>query len=229
MPTMSKPRGIFIAVVIVGAVYKSSQPQRTFLPPAGRSVRPSLPTATMSRLAATGAAAAMINVDPATAYQVDPGQVEKSARVFADAAYPLMQKIDWVGMNPVVPYLEQAPWDSAQLGNALKKVLQAGIEMDPELVRKAVIAHEKALRTVIDGGKIIATKEDVEEIFVNVARLASSAGDDKMQAVYDAVQPIGADKFNAAMMEFLGGPAEVGGAYNTFLDTMGAASKALRA
>merc|ERR1719230_616339 len=183
--------------------------QRAFLPPAARWEHSPVTAPSIAGVAAAVSAAA-----PATAADIDG-----AATKFADAAYPYMSKIDWVKDPVVMKFITQSPWTGQQKAQVFKKVLEAGVEMNPSLVRQAVEAHHNALSNMIASKADVLTKEDNEKVFVSIANMLKSAGNAKVKAIFDAAQAAGQSSLNDGHMALVGGQQDASVVYKAFLET----------
>lgn len=177
-----------IACVVVGTTYNLRQP--TFVPAPSRRPEP------FSLLSAGAGLAGAISAAP-SAFAAEPkaiqDPVDRAAIKLTAAIYPLMQEIDWVKSPAVTKWFSSASsnWSPVDVAGAAKKVLEAGIAMEPGLVRNAVLAHDVALKAAMKNPKLMAPQPVVEEVASSVARLIASAGDERSMAVYNAFANLG--------------------------------------
>lgn len=169
-----------------------------------------------------------MTVAPAMA-KIDSPQLDNAARKFADASYPLMQQIDWYAEPVFTKYLADSSWTPEQLNRIISSVLKLGIEMDTDMIKRAVEAHEVALSHNIASDRFIANQADVEEIASRIAQLIVSAPQDKTMAVYKSFSDLGGIGLDVEFMEKLGGPGEVAAAYKAFIDLFQIAEVQVRA
>merc|ERR1719272_2223928 len=102
----------------------------------------------------------------------------------------------------------------------LKKVLEAGLSMDSRQILDATVAHERATNDMVVNSKVLPAIQNMEEIFVALARAIGSAAPDKMFEVYTAAVNAGiGSNFNVNAMTALGGAGDVAVSYKAFLDT----------
>jgi len=159
-----------IAVIVFFAV--SQLQQSTFVPPpvVHRSGSKLFPIATATAAGVAGAA-------PAFADKIDD-----AAKKLTDAAYPLMQKIDWDSDI----YAKAPPGlTSKQVLNAIDKVLVMGASMDSVTLNKAVEAHHQAIVNLGDKSGVLA-KPDFLAINAALGHAIAKTPKNKVMDVYYA-------------------------------------------
>lgn len=179
--------------------------------------------------AATGGVIAAVVAAESALAKIDSPQLDSAARRFAAASYPLMQKIDWIKTPEATKFLEAGSWTPEQLNRAIDTVLEAGADMDPEMIKRAVEAHQTALAHNIEAQTFIASPADVEEITSSLARLITSTSEDKVMAIYKAFNDLGGISLDREFMEGLGGAGEVAAAYKAFIDLIQIAQVQMKA
>merc|ERR1712050_475547 len=107
-------------------------------------------------------------ISPVAAPSMD-GPIGTAAKKFADAAFPVVQSIDWANTGPLDKYVANTPANK----EALKAVLDAGLAMDPKAIQAAAQAHLDALNAA--DGKLVTDLPNMEKVTVALAKLIASA------------------------------------------------------
>merc|ERR1712178_169665 len=138
---MARQSKMLLAAGALAAVWHLRQP--SFVPP--RHVAP----------AATAAAMAAVSA-PAFA-----DEIGNAAKKLSDASYPFLKEIDWNSyafLSKPGTAASAADW-----AKAVDKMIVMGASMDPDLLKKGVQAHHKAIQKTIASSPVIA-KADYEAI-----------------------------------------------------------------
>lgn len=110
---------------------------------------------------------------------------DKAAR-FSEQAYPLAKNIDWGNTPIIASYLATASSkDPKGVATAVDKLLEAGLSMDPALVKAAVAAHDKALDGV-GGPGLVTSQANFAAVTEALARMIASADKEKINALRTA-------------------------------------------
>jgi len=154
----------------LGGVAFLASKREAFLPAPGAST--SLRRAGMVAAPAAG----MMALAPAAFAD----QISDASAKFADAAYPIAQKINWGNTPEIARYIaEESAKNPKGVSVAVDKLLEAGLTMDPALVNAAVKAHETAIRGAIDKPNLVASKADFAAVNEALARMIASADKEK--------------------------------------------------
>jgi len=141
-------------------------------------------------------------------------QIGDAAAKFADAAYPIAEKINW-GNTPVISsYIAtESAKNPGGVAKAVDKLLEAGLTMDPKLVYAAVAAHDKAIEGAMSNKNLVASKADFAAVNEALARMISSADNNKIFKLLDAFPD---NKDLQAKLYSLNDKAEAQSAYKAF-------------
>lgn len=166
---------VLIPALLLGALAFLVSQRPTFVPPAGQ---------VPSHLRAGAAAIPALLAATPAAYADSIGD---AAAKFTDATYPLAEKINW-GNNPIISnYLATASAkDPKGMAQAISKLLDSGLSMDPALIRAAVKAHDKAIEAALNQPGLVAPKADFAKVNEATARMIASADQKKFFALLDA-------------------------------------------
>jgi len=158
--------------LIVGAsvVCWRSLRSTTFVPsPTSRSLPPAAAAGT---LAVLGAA-------PAFADEIDVAAEKLSA-----AAYPFLKEVNWLDDKYAT-----IPSSTPQAAlKAIEKALVMGAAMDPAELKKGVLAHSAAIKTIDKDG--VTSLKDFQAINAAIGHMVASAGEEKTMAVYNAFKDV---------------------------------------
>mmetsp|Transcript_37087 Transcript_37087/g.85726 ORF Transcript_37087/g.85726 Transcript_37087/m.85726 type:complete len:376 (+) Transcript_37087:76-1203(+) len=110
-----------------------------------------------------------------------------AAAKFSDATYPIAEKINW-GNTPIISsyFAAESARNPKGTAAAVDRLLEAGLTMDPKLIKDAVAAHAKALKSAQSNPNLVTSKEDFAAVNEALARMISSAKKDKFFALLDA-------------------------------------------
>mmetsp|Transcript_63671 Transcript_63671/g.149544 ORF Transcript_63671/g.149544 Transcript_63671/m.149544 type:complete len:371 (+) Transcript_63671:76-1188(+) len=143
-----------------------------------------VPPPQTSRLPAAAAAAPALLVGAQAAFADAIGD---AAAKFSDATYPIAQKINW-GNTPIISsYLAtESARNPKGVAKAVDKLLEAGLTMDPKLIKAAVAAHDKALDSAVKSPQLVASKADFAAVNEALARMIASSNKDKFFQLLNA-------------------------------------------
>ena len=110
-----------------------------------------------------------------------------AAAKFSEATYPIAQKIDW-GNTPIISnyFATESARNPKSVAKAVDELLESGLTMDPKLIKEAVAAHDKALKSAASDPNLVASKEDFAAVNEAIARMIASANKDKFYKLLDA-------------------------------------------
>lgn len=149
------------------------------------------------------------DVGPAVVPSMD-GPIGTAAKALADASYPMVKAVDWAGAGVLDKYTINTPATK----ESIKAVLDAGLAMDPKLIRGATQAHLDALNAV--DGNLVTDLANHEKVTVAIAKLIASAPATTIKSVFDTlpnVKGLNADWFaTMPMMDAIK-------SYQAFLET----------
>jgi hypothetical protein len=158
-------KALMIAAVTMAAVYRFSQP--SFVPsPVRRAAAVAVPA-----VAAAGAAA------PAFA-----DAIGDAAKRLSEEAYPFMKEVNW---NSYTYLTRPGTASSGDWAKAVDKAIVMGASMDPELLKKGVMAHHKAIGAVSEANPVMS-KADFEAINAAIGRMIASVPESQTMDVYNA-------------------------------------------
>ena len=158
-------KALMIPAIAMAAVYRFSRP--SFVPsPVRRGAAVAVPA-----VAAAGAAA------PAFA-----DAMGDAAKRLSEEAYPFMKEVNWNSYT----YLTRPGTASAgDWAKAVDKAIVMGASMDPELLKKGVMAHHKAIGAVSEANPVMS-KADFEAINAAIGRMIASVPESQTMDVYYA-------------------------------------------
>jgi len=105
-----------------------------------------------------------------------------AAKKLSDAAYPLMQEVNW---NSYVPLAKPGTGGAAEFVKAVDKAIVMGASMDSELLKKGVMAHHKAIGATSESNPVLS-KADFTEINAALGRMIASVPESQTMDVYNA-------------------------------------------
>lgn len=141
-------------------------------------------------------------------------QIGDASSAFSEAAYPVAQKIDWGKSTTIAKYIaESSAKDPKGVAKAVDALLESGLSMDPALVKAAVQAHEKALKSAAGAKGLMTSKADFAAVNEALARMIASADQEKFFKLLTAF-PGNADLQMQLYKE--NNPAEAQAAYQAF-------------
>merc|ERR1712224_803098 len=124
-----------------------------------------------------GAVAAASAATPAFA-----DAIGDAAKKLSDAAYPFMKEVNWNSYT----YLTRPGTASAgDWVKAVDKAILMGASMDPELLKKGVMAHHKAIGATSEANPVLS-QADFEGIVAALGRMIASVPESKTMDVYNA-------------------------------------------
>jgi len=157
---------LFVAVTLLGTRYFL---QPTFVPPAVQRSTPAvIPAVTM-----LGAAPAFAD------------DIGGAASKLANAAWPFMKEVDW---NSGLYLTAPGKFDPLNAIKAVDKAIEMGAAMDPELLRKAVLAHHNGVQAIDKSG--LTSQAAFGDIAASLGRLIASVPESKTMDVYNAFSGI---------------------------------------
>lgn len=170
---------VFIAIVAflgLGNLWHAA-----FVPPSDRRINvakaPKIPPA---------AIAAALLCSPAPPAFADP--IDDAAKAFADASYPIVEKLNWADTPEITSWLNTAnkDWDVPRVAKFFDAILETGLSMDPKLVRAAVQAHDTALGDAMQRPGFVCPRADLEDVTMALAHALSSSKNQYIMNVYDS-------------------------------------------
>jgi len=127
-----------------------------------------------NRLPAAAAVAAPALLAGAPAAFADA--IGDAAAKFSDATYPIAEKINW-GNTPIISsyFATESARNPKAVSQAVDKLLESGLTMDPALIKAAVAAHDKALKSAASNPNLMTSKADFAAVNEALARMIASA------------------------------------------------------
>lgn len=163
---MARSGSMIITVLLFGALAYWASPT-SFVPPPQNKAR---------LAAALPAVPAVLGLAPAAFADA----IADASKKFSDAAYPVAEKYDWGGSNALATYIaEESVKDPKGVASAVAKLLEAGLTMDPALIKAAVKAHDKALDSAVTNPNLVTSKQDFAAVNEALARMIASADKEK--------------------------------------------------
>jgi len=160
-------KALKMAAAAVAAVYCLRKPT-TFVPPAARHTA----AVVVPAVAAAGAAT------PAFA-----DAIGDAAKKLSEDAYPFMKEVNW---NSYLWLTKPGSASAAEWAKAIDKMILMGATMDPDLLKKATLAHHKAIGAVSEQNPVMS-KADFEAINAGIGRLIASVPESQTMDVYNSV------------------------------------------
>merc|ERR1711879_744956 len=99
-----------------------------------------------------------------------------------DAAYPLMKDVDW---NSYAYLVKPGSASAGDWAKAVDKAIVMGASMDPELLKKGVMAHHKAIGATSESNPVLS-KADFEAVNAALGRMIASVPESQTMDVYNA-------------------------------------------
>merc|ERR1719438_215905 len=106
-----------------------------------------------------------------------------AAKKLSEDAYPFMKEVNW---NSYLWLTKPGSASAAEWAKAIDKMILMGATMDPDLLKKATLAHHKAIGAVTEQNPVMS-KADFEAINAGIGRLIASVPESQTMAVYDTV------------------------------------------
>jgi len=157
-------KALLIAAAAFAVVCHVRQP--AFVPPARRAASLAVPAVVAATISA-----------PAFA-----DEIGDAAKKLSDAAYPFMKEVDW---NSYAYLLKPGSASAGDWIKAIDKAIVMGAAMDPELLKKGVMAHHKAIGSVSESNPVLS-KADFEAVNAALGRMIASVPESKTMDVYNA-------------------------------------------
>jgi hypothetical protein len=155
---------LIAAVALVGVRHLR---QSAFVPPSAR------------RAASAALPAAAVAAASAPAFADAIGD---AAKKLSDAAYPFMKEVNW---NSYAYLVKPGSAPASDWVKAVDKAIVMGAAMDPELVKKGVMAHHKAVGATSEANPVLS-KADFEAINAAIGRMIASVPESKTMDVYNS-------------------------------------------
>merc|ERR1740127_110089 len=117
-------------------------------------------------------------------YLTRPGTASAGdwAKRLSEEAYPFMKEVNWNSYT----YLTRPGTASAgDWAKAVDKAIVMGAAMDPELLKKGVMAHHKAIGSTSEANPVLS-KADFEAINAALGRMIASVPESQTMDVYNA-------------------------------------------
>merc|ERR1712203_374471 len=107
-----------------------------------------------------GAASAPALADP----------IGDAAKTLSDAAYPFLKEVNW---NSYAYLLKPGSASAGDWAKAIDKAIVMGASMDPELLKKGVTAHHKAIGG-LRPNNLVLSKSEFEGVNAAIGRMIAS-------------------------------------------------------
>jgi len=166
---MPKRSPLVAACAAAGVVLFS---QRAFVP-APKVNRRAQISAVVGSAAALGAAPAFAD------------EIGDAAAKLSDASYPFLKEIDWASY---VYNIKPGSASAVDWVKAIDKAIVMGTAMDSQLLKDAVLAHTKAIKTM--DASLLCSKSDYTAINAAIGRIVASVPEDKTMDVYNAFDSV---------------------------------------
>merc|ERR1712012_900131 len=106
-----------------------------------------------------------------------------AAKKLSEDAYPFMKEVNW---NSYLYLTKPGSASAAEWAKAIDKMILMGATMDPDLLKKATLAHHKAIGSVTEANPVMS-KADFEAINAGIGRLIASVPESQTMDVYNSV------------------------------------------
>merc|ERR1711992_385401 len=106
-----------------------------------------------------------------------------AAKQLSEDAYPFMKEVNW---NSYLWLTKPGSASAAEWAKAIDKMILMGATMDPDLLKKATLAHHKAIGAVTEQNPVMS-KADFEAINAGIGRLIASVPESQTMDVYNSV------------------------------------------
>eukprot|EP00930_Biecheleria_cincta_P056305 TRINITY_DN4244_c0_g2_i1.p1 TRINITY_DN4244_c0_g2~~TRINITY_DN4244_c0_g2_i1.p1 ORF type:complete len:409 (+),score=105.83 TRINITY_DN4244_c0_g2_i1:66-1229(+) len=126
-----------------------------------------------------------------------------AAKELADAVYPIFQGINWAS-TPVLAkwFAENADnFKADKVVNAADATLKLSLDLDQDLVSKAVLAHSQAMQVATFQPNLVTSQAKNEAVFEAIARMLHSAPADKIKAVFDKASDVRVQELNGEWLK----------------------------
>jgi len=205
---MAKASKMFVAAAAVAALCKL---QGAFVPPPADRTMP------VSTAAGAAGAAAMLGAAPAFAIGrmipgVDEQRFETAAVRLSSASYEFLKEIDWTS-DVYAKLPTQSP---AEVIKAIDAMLKMGAAMDPEALKKGVVAHSRAIQDIND--KNVPPLQDYVKINTAIGQMVASVPEKYTMDVYNAFAKFNLGKDVGPYMMSKVKQADAEKAYQAFLE-----------
>merc|ERR1712118_495666 len=139
-----------------------------------------------------------------------------AAKRLSEEAYPFMKEVNWNSYT----YLTRPGTASAgDWAKAVDKAIVMGASMDPELLKKGVMAHHKAIGAVSEANPVMS-KADFEAINAAIGRMIASVPESQTMDVYNAFSALTSPDVPPFLMSTVK-EADARTAYSALLDFVG--------
>ena len=134
-----------------------------------------------SALAVAPAAVAAIASAPAFADEIGDASKKLTA-----ASYPFMKEVDW---NSYLFNVKAGTASPAEWAKAVDKAIVMGASMDPDVLKKAVVAHHKAIGGLTATNPVLS-EADLTEVNAAIGRMIASVPESQTMDVYNAFSAV---------------------------------------
>jgi len=168
---MPRKSSVVVACAAAGAVLFS---QRAFVPAPKANSR--------AQISAAAGTIAVLGASPALAVgnaaRLD--EIGIAARELSKASYPFLKEVDWDTFTYMV---KPGKGSAVDWLKAIDKLIVMGTAMDSELLKKAVIAHSKAIKSI--DKDFVTNLDDYTEVNAAIGRIVASVPEAKVMDVYN--------------------------------------------
>eukprot|EP00930_Biecheleria_cincta_P056304 TRINITY_DN4244_c0_g1_i1.p1 TRINITY_DN4244_c0_g1~~TRINITY_DN4244_c0_g1_i1.p1 ORF type:complete len:386 (+),score=100.99 TRINITY_DN4244_c0_g1_i1:62-1219(+) len=125
-----------------------------------------------------------------------------AAKELADAVYPIFQGINWASTPVLAKWFaaNAGSFEGDKLAKAADATLKLSLDLDQNLVNKAVLAHSQALGVATFQPGLVTSQAKNEAVFEAIARMLHSAPAEKIKAVFDTASDVRVQELNGAWL-----------------------------
>merc|ERR1711879_314426 len=109
-------------------------------------------------------------------------EIGDAAKKLSAAAYPFMKEVNW---NSYAYLVKPGSAPAGDWVKAIDKAIVMGAAMDPELLKKGVMAHHKAIGATSESNPVLS-KGDFEAINAALGRMIASVPESQTMDVYNS-------------------------------------------
>jgi len=144
-----------------------------------------------SALAVAPVAVAAVASAPAFA-----DEIGEASKKLTAASYPFMKEVDW---NSYLFNVKPGTASPAEWAKALDKAIVMSASMDPDVLKKAVVAHHKAIGGLTATNPVLS-EADLTEVNAAIGRMIASVPESQTMDVYNAFSAVVGNDVPAYLM-----------------------------
>jgi len=143
-------------------------------------------------------------------------EIGDAAKKLATAAYPFMKEVNW---NSYAYLVKPGSAGAGDWVKAVDKAIVMGASMDPELLKKGVLAHHKAIGGTSESNPVLS-QADFEAVLASLGRMIASVPESQTMDVYNAFSALTSPDVPPFLMSTVK-EADAKAAYSALLDFVG--------